>query len=155
MLKILLCLLVILSIIDSRKVRIIRNPSCQCGIPSNGKNRVKRSHNPNDTNAAIEETRIINGKTAEANEYPWIVGLYANQRCRGIPVCGGTVISSHHILTAAHCVEGTKTILLVLNSQFEIQEVPFNAQVWEIMIYRKEVVLSIHWWIDSKIFCCF
>ena len=135
MLKILLCLLVILSIIDSRKVRIIRNPNCQCGIPSDGKNRVKRDH-PTDNH-----TRIINGKTAEANEYPWIVGLYANQRCRGIPVCGGTVISSHHILTAAHCVEGTKTILLVLNSQFEIQEVPFNAQVWEIMIYRKEVVL--------------
>ena len=147
MLKILLCLLVILSIIDSRKVRIIRNPNCQCGIPSNGKNRVKRHNDPNHNN-----TRIINGKTAEANEYPWIVGLYANQRCRGIPVCGGTVISSHHILTAAHCVEGTKTILLVLNSQFEIQEVPFNAQVWEIMIYRKEVVLSIRWWIDSKIF---
>lgn len=104
MLKILLCLLVILSIIDSRKVRIIRNPNCQCGISSDGKIRVKRDHNQ------TEEVRIINGKTAEANEYPWIVGLYANQRCRGIPVCGGTVISSHHILTAAHCVEGTKTV---------------------------------------------
>ena len=112
MLKILLCLLVILSIIDSRKVRIIRNPNCQCGIPSNGKNRVKRheSDDPNAKHNKTEEVRIINGKTAEANEYPWIVGLYANQRCRGIPVCGGTVISSHHILTAAHCVEGTKTV---------------------------------------------
>ena len=109
MLKILLCLLVILSIIDSRKVRIIRNPNCQCGIPSYGKNRVKRDHNSGDQKNNTE-TRIINGKTAEANEYPWIVGLYANQRCRGIPVCGGTVISSHHILTAAHCVEGTKTV---------------------------------------------
>ena len=111
MLKILLFLLVILSIIDSRKVRIIRNPNCQCGIPSDGKNRVKRhnSDDPNDNHTTIEK-KIINGKTAEANEYPWIVGLYANQRCRGIPVCGGTVISSHHILTAAHCVEGTKTV---------------------------------------------
>ena len=115
MLKILLCLLVILSIIDSRKVRIIRNPNCQCGIPS--KNRVKRhiSSDTTDNHTTIDK-KIINGRTAEANEYPWIVGLYANQRCRGIPVCGGTVISSHHILTAAHCVEGTKTILLVLNS---------------------------------------
>ena len=111
MLKILLCLLVILSIIDSRKVRIIRNPNCQCGIPSNGKNRVKRhiSSDTTDNHTTIDK-KIINGRTAEANEYPWIVGLYANQRCRGIPVCGGTVISSHHILTAAHCVEGTKTV---------------------------------------------
>ena len=113
MLKISILFLVILSIIDGRKVRIIRNPNCQCGIPSDGKIRVKRheSNDPNDTHTAIdvlpEETRIINGKTADANEYPWIVGLYANQRCRGIPVCGGTVISSHHILTAAHCVEGS------------------------------------------------
>ena len=86
MLKISILLLVILSIIDGRKVRIIRNPNCQCGIPSDGKIRVKRheSNDPNDTHHAIDvlpdEVRIINGKTAEANEYPWIGNVQISER---------------------------------------------------------------------------
>ena len=82
--------------------KILRNKNCDCGIPEAKpklKSRIKR-HHPEIT------LNIINGMDADANEYPWLVGLYINRRCRGIPVCGGTVISSHHILTAAHCVEG-------------------------------------------------
>ena len=147
MFKILLFSLTILAIIDGRRMRIIRNRNCECGMPSN-----ISIDQVNQTNPKNPKHRIINGQATEANEFPWIVGLYDNQRCRGIPVCGGTVISSHHILTAAHCVEGKKNLAQLLNSQFEIQEEPFNAQVWATMIYRGEVALLIRYWIDSKIF---
>lgn len=44
--------------------------------------------------------RIIGGYETQPNEYPWIVGLYRN----GKLYCGGALISSKHVLTAAHCV---------------------------------------------------
>jgi len=44
---------------------------------------------------------IIGGDEAKEHEHPWQVGLETWWN-RG-PVCGGTLISSTHVLTAAHC----------------------------------------------------
>ena len=66
---------------------------CQCGV-SNG--------------AQVEEitNRIINGQEASPNEYPWQVALV---RAGGhSPICGGSIISDRHILTAAHCTNDIK-----------------------------------------------
>ncbi len=56
-------------------------------------------------------TRIVGGQLANVNEFPWIVGLYTHYRCRGLPVCGGALVSSQHILTAAHCVQRKSLVL--------------------------------------------
>ncbi|ROT74645.1 CUB-serine protease [Penaeus vannamei] len=51
------------------------------------------------------DTRIVGGVAADANEYPWQVGLVS----AGSPdqvFCGGSVIASQWVLTAAHCAEG-------------------------------------------------
>jgi len=58
---------------------------CRCGVP----NRV---------------SRIVGGVETMANEYPWQVGLVFPGR--SVPFCGGSVLSSKTILTAAHCTEG-------------------------------------------------
>ena len=42
----------------------------------------------------------ING-SADMNEWPWIVGIYRNNR----QFCGGSLIDPTHILTAAHCID--------------------------------------------------
>ena len=64
---------------------------CNCGI-------AQKSRNGN---------RIIGGIDAERNEYPWQVGLmFKSSRGRQSSFCGGSLISSQHILTAAHCTEG-------------------------------------------------
>ena len=46
-------------------------------------------------------TKIVGGTTAGKNEFPWQVGLVSSTGTR--PFCGGTLISSDTVLTAAHC----------------------------------------------------
>lgn len=48
--------------------------------------------------------RIVGGKETEANEYPWMVGLFRGNRL----YCGGALVSDRHVLTAAHCVHPFK-----------------------------------------------
>merc|ERR1719320_1930525 len=49
-------------------------------------------------------TKIIGGTGTEVNEYPWQVGIAFEGLSDGeTPVCGGSIISDMHILTAAHC----------------------------------------------------
>jgi len=55
---------------------------CQCGM-------------------ANRATRIVGGEETEVNEYPWQVGII--DTFTGKPYCGGSILSSRTILTAAHC----------------------------------------------------
>merc|ERR1712066_129539 len=59
--------------------------SCSCGLPNTS-------------------NRIVGGVETEANEYPWQVALVSAGGSH--PWCGGTLISSQHVLTAAHCTAG-------------------------------------------------
>lgn len=45
-------------------------------------------------------SRIVGGSTADEDDYPWMVSL---QQTWG-HFCGGSLISSQWVLTAAHCV---------------------------------------------------
>ena len=57
--------------------------SCKCGVPQGNRN------------------RIVGGQPAAKNEYPWQVALVKNGKTKTF--CGGTLLSSRTILTAAHC----------------------------------------------------
>lgn len=54
----------------------------ECGIKNQGK-------------------RVVGGSNTQVNEYPWMVALYKSGRTR--PSCGGSLINSLWIVTAAHC----------------------------------------------------
>ena len=60
-------------------------PACLCGVP-------------------LDKRRIVGGVDAKVNQYPWQVGLM-NRLFDRESKCGGTLLSSDTVLTAAHCVE--------------------------------------------------
>ena len=72
---------------------------CECGI-ANTKTEVAGDD--------IVTQKIINGVEAKPNEFPWQVALVKS----GLhtPICGGTIISEKHILTAAHCTSDIELI---------------------------------------------
>jgi secreted trypsin-like serine protease len=77
--------------------------NCKCGLTST-------------------RSRIINGKVTKRNQYPWQVGL----KLRGKRIfCGGSIISSRTIITAAHCLESDSypvsiSLLYVVVGEYDI-----------------------------------
>ncbi|XP_058791263.1 trypsin-1-like [Phymastichus coffea] len=57
-------------------------PACYCGITN-------------------KQKRIVGGMETQVNEYPWVALL----TYKGRFYCGGSVINSKYVLTAAHCVD--------------------------------------------------
>jgi len=57
-------------------------------------------------------TKIVGGSSASRNEYPWQVGLVSTRG--GRPFCGGTLLSSDTVLTAAHCQTSVNSFNVVV-----------------------------------------
>ena len=47
--------------------------------------------------------KIVGGEATDANEYPWQVALVEKGKTK--PFCGGSLISSKHVLSAGHCFQ--------------------------------------------------
>lgn len=47
---------------------------------------------------------IINGRPAQKGEFPWLVSYFHNGGDINAFICGGTLVSSKAVLTAAHCI---------------------------------------------------
>jgi len=70
---------------------------------------------------ANKSNRIVGGEETETNEYPWQVALVSAGGSH--PFCGGTLISSRHVLTAAHCTAGsTANSIAVLVGEHRIDD---------------------------------
>lgn len=55
----------------------------------------------------ISNTRVVGGVDASLGEFPWMVAIgYRNPNNPNNPkwLCGGSLITSRHVLTAAHCI---------------------------------------------------
>jgi len=82
--------------------------TCQCGVKGGSAN-----------------GRIVGGQETEVHEYPWQVGLVS--RNGRSPWCGGTLISSTHVLTAAHCTDGSAaSSIRVILGEHNIADSDFN-----------------------------
>jgi len=69
--------------------------SCKCGIKKVG-------------------TRIVGGSPTEVNEYPWMAGLSSSQETSFGYNCGGALVASQWVVTAAHCLQGENTQYVTL-----------------------------------------
>merc|ERR1711971_1423950 len=81
--------------------------TCQCGVKGGAAN-----------------GRIVGGQETEQHEYPWQVGLVS--RNGRSPWCGGTLISSTHVLTAAHCTQSDASSIAVILGEHNIADSDFN-----------------------------
>lgn len=63
----------------------------------------------------MRSSRILGGSEVTAYSIPWQVGIAKPGNPR--PSCGGTLISSKHVLSAAHCFDSTQQFYM---SVFEI-----------------------------------
>jgi len=50
------------------------------------------------------EAKIVNGRPAYEGQFPFVASLKIRNINRYMHFCGGSAISTLHILTAAHCV---------------------------------------------------
>ncbi|KAL1130276.1 hypothetical protein AAG570_013214 [Ranatra chinensis] len=77
--------------IDSSEFGVVSGPkktSCPCGW------------------ANKDNKRVIGGTETGVNEYPFMAGLMS-RRYKTV-LCGGSIITAYHVLTAAHCTEPMK-----------------------------------------------
>jgi len=74
---------------------------CQCGVPNRAQ-------------------RIVGGVETEVNEYPWQVGLAYEYS--DTPFCGGSILSSTTIVTAAHCISSETFEVIVGDHDLNIDD---------------------------------
>jgi len=79
-------------------------PECICRLQNNWGLDVCQKFLENDF-----QSNIINGEEVPPNVYPWFARSTLGSGWGG---CGGSLISSEYVLTAAHCVEGRVNTLL-------------------------------------------
>ena len=56
-------------------------------------------------NAKRFTTRIVGGRPADPDEWPWLAALIRKGSSGSGQYCGATLITNTHVLTAAHCLE--------------------------------------------------
>lgn len=67
---------------------------------------------PDELPPGLGNGRIVGGILAPSNSVPWIISL----QVYGHHICGGSIISSKRILTAAHCTDDVPAFILFIRA---------------------------------------
>eukprot|EP00092_Neocalanus_flemingeri_P017235 GFUD01018638.1.p1 GENE.GFUD01018638.1~~GFUD01018638.1.p1 ORF type:complete len:487 (+),score=130.08 GFUD01018638.1:238-1698(+) len=65
--------------------------------------------------AFVGSNRIVNGKPAKRNAWPWLAALgYTDPNSGDVQyLCGATLVSAKHVVTAAHCIRDDMVTVLL------------------------------------------
>jgi len=55
------------------------------------------------------QSRVVGGSNANVNEYPWMALLRLKSQSNSLFFCGGTLVNSKWVVTAAHCIFSSVT----------------------------------------------
>ncbi|XP_033336757.2 venom serine protease Bi-VSP isoform X1 [Megalopta genalis] len=94
---------------------------------------------PNCGYSNTSHTRVVGGIPAQLGAWPWIAALgFRNSRNPAQPLwrCGGSLISSRHVLTAAHCAIRSE-LYMVRIGDLNLVRVDDGAQPVDVEIERK------------------
>ncbi|XP_043277928.1 venom protease-like [Venturia canescens] len=90
--------------------------------------------------------KVINGEPADLGAWPWATLLGYRSRYETLFNCGGALISSRHVLTAAHCV--TSGLYLVRVGELDIEDPDEGATPIDLLIEN----VTVHPQYDSSIY---
>ncbi|XP_045481554.1 venom protease-like [Harmonia axyridis] len=91
----------------------------------------------NETNS-----RIVGGIPAKLGEFPWMVILgYRNSKNPSVPkwLCGASLISYRHVLTAGHCVHGRSDLYLARIGDLDLYSDNDGASPEDILLESAKV----------------
>ncbi|KAL1492498.1 hypothetical protein ABEB36_010744 [Hypothenemus hampei] len=86
--------------------------------------------------------KVVGGVAAKLGQFPWIVAL--GYRNRNIPeqpkwLCGGSLITYNHVLTAAHCVHNRRDLYLARLGELDLYDDNDGAQPTDIEITNVKI----------------
>nr|XP_015192395.1 PREDICTED: chymotrypsin-like elastase family member 2A [Lepisosteus oculatus] len=93
-------------------------------------------------------TRVVGGEDARPHSWPWQISLQYTRNNNWYHTCGGTLIASNWVLTAAHCISSSNTYRVVLGKYNLKESEPGSAAIRAAKIVVHENWNSYYIWND-------